>query len=77
MTDSKTPGSQLRYLDRLEALCRDGATFEQALAQIGFADRPLGITALLFKYWKILEMEHAFNAAKIFYDRFLELEDAR
>jgi hypothetical protein len=31
MTDSKT-------LDRLEALCRDGASFEQALAQIGFAD---------------------------------------
>jgi hypothetical protein len=70
MTDSKT-------LDRLEALCRDGATFEQALQQIGFADSPLSITALLFKYWKFLEMEHAYNAAKVFYDRYLELEDAR
>ena len=70
MTDSKT-------LDRLEALCRDGATFEQALAQIGFSDSPLTIVALLFKYWKILQMEHAFEQAKIFYDKFLELENAR
>ena len=69
MTDSKT-------LDRLEALCRDGATFEQALAQIGFADSPITITALLFKYWQVLQMEHAFEAAKQFYDQYLLLEDA-
>ena len=70
MTDSKT-------LDRLEALCRDGATFEQALAETGFADCPLSITALLFKYWQVLQMEAAFEQAKIFYDKFLELENAR
>ena len=69
MTDSKT-------LDRLETLCRDGATFEQALAQIGFADCPLSITALLFKYWQVLQMEYAFEAAKQFYDQYLLLEDA-
>jgi hypothetical protein len=69
MTDSKT-------LDRLEALCAAGATFEQALAETGLAEYPLSLTAQIFKYWRQLEMEHAFEAAKQFYDRYLLLEDA-
>ena len=69
MTDSKT-------LDRIEALCAAGATFEQALAETGLAEYPLSLTAQIFKYWQVLQMEFAFEAARNFYDRYLELEDA-
>jgi hypothetical protein len=50
----------------LEALCRDGASFEEALELIGYADSPLTIAALLAKHWKLLEMEHAFNASRVY-----------
>ena len=63
-------------LNALETLCRDGASFEQALTQIGFADAPLSVTATIFKYWKLLEMEHAFAAARKFYDQYLQMQDA-
>jgi hypothetical protein len=58
-------------LDTLEALCRDGASFEEALEQIGFADSPMTITAQIFKYWQLLEIHHAFNASKSYFERML------
>ena len=70
MTDSKT-------LDRLEALCRDGASFEQALAETGLAEDPLSLTAQICKYWRQLEMEHAFDAARSYYDRLIAEEAAQ
>jgi hypothetical protein len=63
-------------LAHLEALCQQGLGFEQALHEVGLADTPLATSAMLFKYWKFLEMESAFNAAKRFYDQYLLLEDA-
>jgi hypothetical protein len=64
-------------LARLEALCQQGLSFELALREVGLADTPLATSAMLFRYWKFLEMEHAYNAAKVFYDRYLELEHTR
>ena len=64
-------------LARLEALCQQGLSFELALREVGLADSPLATSAMLFRYWKFMEMEAAFEAAKVFYDRFLELERER
>ena len=62
-------------LETFEELCRDGASFEQALAETGLADAPLSITAAIFKFWRILEMEHAFASAQRFYDEYLLLRE--
>lgn len=61
-----------KIYETLETLCRGGVSFEDALEQVGLNDSPLQITMMLFKYWKVLEMEHAHNAAKVYYDKLLK-----
>lgn len=49
-----------------------GLSFEQAKESAGFANCSPAIALLLAKYWRLLEMEAAFNCDKHFDQMFAE-----
>ena len=62
-------------METFETLCAGGATFEEALEQTGLSHSPIAMVAMLTKYWNVLQMEAALNAARVYYDRILETEE--
>lgn len=62
----------ITVMKTLETLCHGGTSFEDALEAVGMSDSPIQFVAMLEKYWRVLQMEYAHAAARIYYDKLLE-----